>query len=550
MRTSGVFRAVLGNRDLRRVELAFAGFNAAEFAVWIALLVFAYERGGATEASLVAALQLVPAALCAPFLALLADRHRPARVLAGGYLAQAAGMGITAIAIAADAPVAVIYAGAVIASISVTVSRPAQAVIVPSLARSAEELTATNVVSSWVESVGVLVATAFAGAVLSVSGVDVVFGLMAAVVLASGVLVATIRGPEPAMGEDAQSAAAEALAGFRALGQHAHLRSIVGLLLGEFLLWGAMDLLFVVLALDVLDLGQGWAGYLNAAFAAGSVFGGIAAVVLVGRRHLAPPIAIGVLTCGAAVVAIALWPATAVVVVLLAVSGAGRVVADVGCRTLLQRTTPSDVLGRVFGVLEGVMMAGLAAGALVVPAFVALGGSNAALIGVGLLLPGFGLVLARPLIRVDRGAKVPIVEIALLRSMSPFAPLPAPALEGVAHALERLDLPAGTVVIRMGEEGDRFYAIAEGEVEVSRDGRAIARMSRGKGFGEIALLDDVPRTATVTAVTDVLLYALEKDPFLTAVTGHAPTAQAARALVAERRAESARHAAEHAAADG
>jgi MFS family permease len=548
--TAGVFRAVLANRDLRRVELAFAGFNAAEFAVWIALLVFAYERGGATEASLVAVLQLVPAALCAPFLALLADRHRPARVLAGSYLAQAAGMGVTAIAIASDAPVAVIYAGAVIASVSVTVSRPAQAVIVPSLARTAEELTATNVVSSWVESVGVLVATAFAGAVLSVSGVDVVFGLMAAVVLVSALLVAGIDRPEPAMGEDAQSALAEALAGFRALGEHSHLRSIVGLLLGEFLLWGAMDLLFVVLAFDVLDLGQGWAGYLNAAFAAGSVLGGIAAVVLVGRRLLAPPIAVGVLTCGAAVVAIALWPTTAVVVVLLALSGAGRVVVDVGCRTLLQRTTPSEVLGRVFGVLEGVMMAGLALGALVVPALVALGGSNAALIGVGLLLPAFGVLMARPLIRVDRATKVPVVEIALLRSMSPFSPLPAPALEGVARALERVDLPAGTVVIRMGDEGDRFYAIAEGEVEVSRDGRAIACLSRGEGFGEIALLDDVPRTATVTALTDVLLYALEKDPFLTAVTGHAPAAQAARALVAERRAESARHAADQAAVDG
>jgi MFS family permease len=536
VRTTGVFGAVLRNRDLRRVELAFAGFNASEYSVWIALLVYAYDRGGTTEASLVAVLQLAPAAVCAPFLALLADRHRPVRVLAGGYLAQAAGMAVTAVAIAVDAPIELVYAGAVVAATTVTITRPAQAVIAPALARSPEELTATNVVSSWVEGGGVLVASAIAGVLLTVSGADAVFALMAAVALGSAVLVMGIHGPAPAAPEG-EGAGAGALAGFRALREHSHLRVLVGLLLGGFLLLGALDILFVVLAIDVLDLGDGWAGYLSAAFGAGSLIGGLAAITLVGRRYLVPPVAAGVMICGAAFVVIGLWPSAPAAVLLLALSGAGRTLFDVGCRTLLQRTTPAEVLGRVFGVLEGVMMAGLALGSLVVPALVGLGGSKAALVGTGLLLPALALLLARPLIRIDRGAKVPIVEIALLRSLSLFAPLPAPALEGVARALERVDLPAGTVVIRMGEEGDRFYAIAEGEVEVSRDGTAIARLTRGNGFGEIALLEDVPRTATVTALTDLRLYALEKDPFVTAVTGHAPAAQAARELVAQRRGE-------------
>jgi predicted MFS family arabinose efflux permease len=536
VRSARVFRAVLANRDLRRVELAFAGFNTCEYAVWIALLVFAYERGGTTEASFVAVLQLVPAAICAPFLALLADRHPPSRVLAGGYLAQAAGMAVTAAAIFFDTPVALVYSGAIVASAAITITRPAQAVIVPSLARSAEELTATNVVSSWVENGGVLLASILAGVLLTESGVAAVFGLMAAVALVSALLVTGVGGAKPAA-PDGGSQFDEALAGFRALGTHAHLRVLVGLLMGEFVLIGAMDILFVVLALDMLDVGQGWPAYFNAAFGAGGVAGGLVAVSLVGRRYLAPPIAIGALMCGAAFIVIALWPAVLVAVLLLALAGAGRVLVDVACRTLLQRTTPAEVLGRVFGVLEGVMMAGLALGALVVPPLVKLGGPTAALIGAGLLLPALVLLVARPLIRVDRGAKVPIVEIALLRSMPLFASLPPPVLEGVAHALEPLEVPAGTVVIHMGDEGDRFYAIARGEVEVSRDGAAIARMTRGEGFGEIALLEDVPRTASVAAVSDVLLYALEKDPFVTVVTGHVPAAQAARALVAERRGE-------------
>jgi len=537
VQTWRVFRSVLRNRDLRRVELAFAGFTASEYAVWLAMLVFAFRRGGATEASLVAALQLIPAAICAPFLALLADRHRPVRVLVGGYLAQAIGMAVTALAIAADAPVAVVYAGAVVAAVAVTITRPAQAVIEPSLARSPEELTATNVVSSWVESGSVLVASLLTGVLLAVSGIADVFALMTAVALVSAVLIARVDGPEAALQEDGEGGLGDVLAGFGALRTHAHLRPLMGLLLSEFLLWGAMDVLIVVLTIDVLGVSDGWVGYLNAAFAVGGVVGGLAAMTLVGRRYLAPPIACGVVLFGAGFVVIALWPSTLIAVLLLALSGAGRVLLDVGCRSLLQRSTPSEVLGRVFGLLEGMTMAGLAAGSLLIPPLVALGGPKTALIGAGLSLPVLALLLARPLVAVDRSTRVPIVEIALLRSMPLFRPLPAPALEGVARALELLDLPAGTVIITTGEEGDRFYAIAEGEVEISRNGRAITRLGRGAGFGEIALLEDVPRTATVTARTDVRLYGLGKTPFLTAVTGHAATSQQASTIVATRRDE-------------
>jgi MFS family permease len=535
--TARVFRSVLGNRDLRRVELAFAGFTAAEYSVWIAMLVYAFRRGGATEASLVAALQLIPAAICAPFLALLADRHRPVRVLVGGYLAQGIGMSVTALTIATGAPVAVVYAGAVLAATAVTISRPAQAVIEPSLARSAEELTAANVVTSWVENGSVLVSSLLTGLLLAVWGVSLVFGIMAVVAIGSALLVAGVDGPNPTAQEDGGGGMAEVMAGFGALRMHADLRPLMGLLVGEFVLWGAMDVLVVVLAIDVLGVGDQWVGYLNAAFAVGGVVGGLAAVTLVGRRHLAPPIGIGVVLFGAGFVVIALWPSTLMAVLLLALSGTGRVLLDVSCRSLLQRTTPSEVLGRVFGLLEGVMMAGLALGSLLIPPLVSLGGSKTALIGAGLLMPVLAVVIARPLIAVDRGARVPVVEIALLHSMSLFAPLPAPALEGVARALEQVELPAGTVVITMGDEGDRFYAIAEGELEVRRDGKLLARLGRGAGFGEIALLEDVPRTATVTALTDVRLFALEKAPFVTAVTGHAPAAQAASAIVRTRRDE-------------
>jgi len=524
----GVFR----NPELRRVELAFAGFNAAEWGVWIAMLVYAYEQGGATTAGLVAFAQLVPAAIAAPFAAVLADRYPPARVLALGYLAQALALGATAVALLAHAPPLAVYALAAIAATCVTITRPTQSALVPALARAPDELTATNVVSGWIEALSVLAAPAATGVLLAVASPGWVFAVFAGVVLVGALLAARVKGP-PAAGE-AVAPLEDALAGFRVLGREPSTRALVGLLSGQFVAIGALDVLYVVLAISVLDLGGSGAGYLNAAFGAGGVAGLVVTVALVGRRRLTPALVLGILVWGAAFVLLGAWPTTFGAFLLLAAAGAGRSLLDVAGRTILQRTAPIDVLSRVFGVLEGLSMGGLALGSLLTPALVSLFGARWAVVSIGALLPLAVLLTIRQLVAIDRKTPAPVVEIALLRSLPLFSPLAAPALEGLAHGLAGFDAPAGIDVVREGDPGDRFYVVADGELAVTREGRPLRTIGRGEGFGELALLEDVPRTATVTARTDARLYALDKPTFLASVTSHPRAVSEAERLVHER----------------
>jgi hypothetical protein len=297
---------------------------------------------------------------------------------------------------------------------------------------------------------------------------------------------------------------------------------MVGLLTADAIVVGALDLLVVILAISVLGRPQAWAGYLNFALGAGAVLAATVSVTLVGRR-LGVPILGSAFMLSGALVALAFGLGVPGTVALLAVAGASRALLEIASRTLLQRSVPVRLLARVFGVLEGMMMAGYALGALLVPGLVYLGGSRLALLGVAAVLPLAAAAGGHALISLDAEAPVPVVEIALLRSLPLFAELPSPGIEGLAAALTPVEVPAGAVLIRQGDPGDAYYAIAAGELDIQQDGHFLRRCARGDGVGEIALLRDVPRTATVTAHTAAAVYQLNRQPFLTAVLGHAPT---------------------------
>ena len=261
----------------------------------------------------------------------------------------------------------------------------------------------------------------------------------------------------------------------------------------------------------------------------GAVLAATVGALLVGRRLGAPILAAALLLSGA-LAALAAGLGLAGTVALLTVAGAGRALLDVATRSLLQRSVPAESLGQVFGLLEGLTMAGLALGSVLVPILVYLGGSRLALLGVAAVLPLAAAAGGRALFSLDAQAPVPVVEIALLRSIPLFAELPPPALEGLAAALTPAEVPAGVILIRQGEPGDAYYAIAAGQFDVSQDGHFLRRCGRGEGVGEIALLRAVPRTASVTAHTDATVYKLAREPFLTAVLGHAATQRQADSI--------------------
>lgn len=536
--SAAAFTAVARNSNLRWLELAWTASIVGHYAFLIAVSVYAYGVGGEKAVGLIFLIRLIPAALIAPFAGLLGDRYRRERVLLYTNASRIVLIGAAAAGVFLDAAPSVVYALSVGATIVTTPFRSAQAALTPSLARTPGELTAANAVASGVESIAVFVGPAIAGVLLGLASAGVVFTLTALMLVASSLFVALIRverTPQPRREIEASTIASEAFAGFITIGRHPSLRVMMILLTAQTAVVGAVQVFIVVAAIDLLDLGEGGVGFLNSAIGVGAFIGAVGALSLTGARRLSPAFISGVVLTGLPLIAIGVRAEVVVALIVLALLGLGVTLVDVAGLTLVQRAVPDDVLARVFGVIQMLWLASIGIGAALVPLLIAWLGTDGALIATGAFLPVLVAIFGWKVARIDATAVAPDArELRILASVPIFAPLPGGSLEHLAARLVPLRVDPGTVIVREGDPGDRFYIVAEGEIDVFQDGKQVSELQAGGYFGEIALIRDVPRTATVTARTDVVLYALDRDDFLAAVTGHPQSAEAAETVVSGR----------------
>ena len=524
------------NDNVRRVELAWGAAIGAEWAHFVALGVFAYERGGAAAVGVAGLVRLLPAAAVAPFAASLGDRFRRERFLLAMTLVGSGALAASAVAAFAAEQVLVFVFAAVV-GISSTLIRPALQALLPSLARTPEELIAANAATSTVESVGTLAGPLLAGVLVSFADVGVVFIGSAGMLLAATALLARVRveGRISLAAAEDQTARRLIGAGFEAIALAPRARLLVGLGVAQCFVRGCLNVLIVVAVFDVLHENAAQVGYLTAAIGVGGLLGALGAMTL-GARRLALPFGLALVFCGLPITLIAPRPYFAAAAFLLAIVGAANSVEDVALFTLLQRSVPDDTLTRVLGIFWGLAMGGVAIGSIAAPVIVKAVGPRPAFVVVGSILPLLTLATYRRLVEIDR-TTAPAPELDLINRVPMFAPLSIATKERVAANLVPVPLSADELIIRAGDAGDRFYIISAGELDIDAGGAHTAA-HYGDYFGEIALLRDVPRTATVKATVDSQLYALQRDAFLAAVTGHSKAHAAGKKIADARLARS------------
>ena len=529
---------VLANRSIRNAQLAWFIGISAQWAYLVAVLVYAYDQGGVVAAAIASTVRMLPAAFAAPFTVMLVDRLSPRLVLVGVHAGRGLVVASVAIMIAAGAPVALVFVAVAIEGLIATLHRPTMMALLPGLARTPQELVAANAATSTGEAVGVLLGPAIGGGLLAIGQVAlgsavpaIGFAIAALIALGIGTVPRIRTAPTD---RAAPSRVGNLLAGFSAMRRYPGAGIVTALFGAQVMVRGILTVLLVAVSIELLGLGSSGVGYLNAAIGAGSLVGAFMAFTLVLRPRLSTPFSLALAFWGAPIALLGLVTEPLLGIALMLVVGVANAVLDVSGFSLVQRVVPNRLRGRVFGALEAIAALTFAVGSLTAPVLVAVLGLSGALLVSGAALPLVALFSVTLVRRADSGAVVPTAQLELLRGVPMFAPLPLTSLEQVASGLVAEQHAVGSSVIRQGEPGNCWYLITAGSADVVHDGERVATLGVGDGFGEIALLSDRPRTATILVRKALDVYRLPRDIFLEALTGSPHAVLAGETLVAGR----------------
>lgn len=537
-------RSVFVNPALRKMELALAASMVGDWAFATAVTVYAYDAGGATLVGVWFAVRLILMAIVAPLASSLADRLPRKKVLIVSDIARAVLIAVAAWLVLIDAPTLAVIVISTLTGLIGCVFRPTQMAWMPSLTTKPEELTAANGASSTIESLAFFIGPALGALLVATSTIETVFVLNAVTFLISAALVAgitpVVRDIASAEGdapddepEEQEGALREMAGGFREIAHNRDLFLIGSLLCAQTIVAGATIVLGVTWAVEILERGPEAVGLIDSAFGVGAIVGGFFAIARASRNRLATDMAFGTALWSLPLLLIVIWPSPVTVFAATVIMGFGNPLVDVNFATITQRIVPDAVLGRVFGAFEGAFIATMALGSLATPFMLEHLGMRWTLTILAVIVGAPALLFLPRCLRLDEILRPP-EGTDLLRSIAIFAPLPQAAIEALARRLVHESAAAGSLVLHEGESSDRFLVIQTGRVEVTQDGRHLRFEGPGDFFGEIGLLRDVPRTATVTAVEDTELLSLAREPFLDAVRGTDESLTAADDIVTRR----------------
>ena len=544
-RLADVFANLRRNGAMGRVEVGFLLATMVEWAGWLALIVYAFSRGGAAEAGLIGFAVGLPAILVAPTAAILGDRHPRSRVMFTAYGSQAVAFMAAGVAfMLGEAPVG--YGLGIVAMALIALTRPLLASLLPEIARSPEELTAGNVASGLGEGFGALGGSLLAGVLFALAGAPFVLVTGGAVMVVAALLLLplalraraierdALRPADGSFASTARTALRELAAGAATTLADRRLIALSTLMAMTIGTLGALNVLIVIVAIDVLGYDEQAAGYLAAVTGVGALLGSVVATTLVGRERIAAPLFASIIGFAVAVAAVGLGSTALPVVIALIATGIGWSVAWVAATTMIQRLVGDDVMTRVFGINESLQTGAESLGGLAVPLLVVAIGPGGALIALGIFLALVAVVAAPVLIRADRIDPAILRDLAIVRAVPMFSPLSAPVIERLAAYAEHATFAPGAAIITEGEHGDRFFIVVSGRVTVSVRDREAGEIGPGGSFGEIALLRDVARTATVRAMEPTELLAIRREPFLEALTGQARSRAVAAGVIDDR----------------
>jgi MFS family permease len=529
-------RQALANDGIRRLGISWTVGVAADTALVVVTLVTVFNRGGIVAAGLLGALRMIPAVIAGMLAGRMVERFRGDRFLVALGLVRAASAALTALAIATAGrnlddkfiTMVALFVFAGVAAAAGAPVRPTQITLMPAIARSPGELVAANTVWSTGEGIGAFGGPFIAGALMA-AGLPAAAAAVAAVgFLVTALIAAGLRfeqaGDAAGGSRRVTGGGLRFKDGLRAIRRRPVLAwSMLGTY-GQVLTRGLLNALVVVAAIELLGMGQPGLGLLSAALGFGGLAGAILAMSATRSERLVRTEIASLVFWGLPIAVIGVFVKPEVALAAMVVIGVANATYDVALFTIFQRVAGNDERGPVMSVLEGVIGLGAVSGSLLAPALMWAFGTRGALIVAGSILPILAAAIYLRIGHAERITHVNEAIVQLLRKVPAFAELPLTAVERVAAGLVPFAAPAGTALMTQGENGDTFDVIATGDIEVTVDGRPIHRLGPGAGVGEIALLRRSPRTATVTAITDVTGYRVDASTFLAAVAGPAAAA--------------------------